>query len=127
MKTTIMTFAAAATLALTAGGAFAQDAMDHGKMGKMAMGGGSHMDMADKDFMSAMQKMHKEMMTAKGRDVDTTFARKMIQHHQGAIAMSRIELEHGSDAQAKQVAQKTIDENTKGIAELQAWLRQHGG
>ena len=127
MKTKIMTFAAAATLALAAGGAFAQGAMDHGKMGKMAMGGGSRMALADKDFMSAMQKMQKDMMAAKGGDVDATFARKMIQHHEGAIAMARIELQHGSDAQAKRLAQQTIDENTKGIAGLQAWLRQHGG
>jgi uncharacterized protein (DUF305 family) len=77
--------------------------------------------------MAAMKTMDKAMMAAKGSTPDVTFARKMIAHHQGAIAMARIELEHGMDADAKRLAQQTIDENTKGIADLQAFLRAHGG
>lgn len=86
-----------------------------------------HNAMADKDFMSAMQAMDKKMMAAKGPTVDAAFARKMIAHHEGAIAMARVELEHGGDAQAKKLAEKTIEENTRGIAELRGWLRQNGG
>ncbi|TAJ68790.1 MAG: DUF305 domain-containing protein [Phenylobacterium sp.] len=119
--------AAAAALTLGAGAAGAQPPMDHSKMAHDAKGAGPHRAMADKAFMMSMQNMDKAMMAAKGATVDATFAKKMIAHHEGAIAMARVELEHGGDAQAKQLAQKTIDENTRGIAELRDWLRQHGG
>lgn len=131
MKTTPR-LAAAAVLSLAASAAWAQPPMDHGKMdhskmGHGAKGTGSHHAMADKAFMMSMQKMDKAMVAAKGSTVDATFAKKMIAHHEGAIAMARVELEHGGDAQAQQLAQKTIDENTRGIAELRDWLRAHGG
>lgn len=88
---------------------------------------GDHNMMAMNDYMAAMKKMDQAMMTAKGATPDQTFARKMIVHHQGAIEMSQIQLRHGTDAEAKRMAQKTIDENTKGIAELERWLKSHGG
>jgi uncharacterized protein (DUF305 family) len=110
--------AAASAALLIAGSASAQPA------GGATQG---HNMAAMKDFDAAMSKMNKDMMAAMGKTMDATFARKMIAHHQGAIDMARIELQHGSDAEAKRMAQKTIDENTKGIAELQGWLRAHGG
>jgi uncharacterized protein (DUF305 family) len=124
--------AASAVLSLAAGAAWAHPPGDHekmppGKMGHDAKGAGGHHMMADQAFMTSMQAMHKSMTAAKGATVDATFAKKMIAHHEGAIAMARIELEHGADAQAKQLAQKTLDENTRGIAALRDWLRAHGG
>jgi len=119
--------AAAAALSLGAGVALAQPPADHSKMAHDTKGAGPHKAMADKAFMTSMQAMDKAMMAAKAPTVDATFAKKMIAHHEGAIAMARIELEHGGDAQAKQMAQKIIDESTRGIAELRDWLRQHGG
>ena len=88
---------------------------------------GDHNMMAMNDYMAAMKKMDQAMMTAKGATPDQTFARKMIAHHRGAIDMAQIQLRHGTDAEAKRLAQKTIDENTKGIAELETWLKAHGG
>ena len=130
--TTSRILAAAAALALCGSAAWAHppedhSKMDHGKMAQEAPGGGPHRAMADKGFMSAMQAMDKKMMAAKGSTVDAAFAQKMIAHHEGAIAMARVQLEHGGDAQAKRLAEKTIEENTRGIAELRDWLRQHGG
>lgn len=132
MTKTLTALFAVSSLAL-AGVATAQPA-DHDKMpgmksGHMAMAGmkGGHMSMADHDFMASMKKMDHAMMSAKGDSVDAMFARKMIAHHQGAIDMAKVELEHGTDAQAKQQAQKTIEENTRGIQELQDWLKAHGG
>lgn len=46
-------------------------------------------------------------------------------HHQGAIDMARIELEHGKDPDLKAMAQKVIDEQTKEIQQLQDWMKQH--
>jgi uncharacterized protein (DUF305 family) len=94
---------------------------------KEMKGMANHNQMAMHADMAAMKTMDQAMMAAKGSTADVTFARKMIAHHEGAIAMARIELEHGMDADAKRLAQQTIDENTKGIADLRAFLQGHGG
>jgi uncharacterized protein (DUF305 family) len=49
----------------------------------------------------------------------------MIAHHQGAIDMAEFELKHGTDADAKRLAQQTLDGTTKGIADRSAWLKAH--
>lgn len=105
----------------------AMKGMDHSAMPAMKGMKGDHNMMAMNDYMAAMKKMDQAMMSAKGATPDAMFARKMIAHHQGAIDMAQIQLRHGADADAKKIAQKTIDENTKGKAELEAWLKSHGG
>lgn len=140
MRKTIVIFAAASALALSAAAAGAQTpqgdmkgmkGMDHGTMPGMAhsdmKGMGDHNMMAMHEDMSAMKKMDKAMMAAKGATPDVAFARKMLAHHQGAIDMARIELKHGTDAEAKRMAQQMIDDQTKSKAELEAWLKTHGG
>ena len=77
------------------------------------------------EFMAAMKTMDDAMMKASGPTVDAMFAQMMIAHHQGAIDMAKVELTRGSDDNAKKIAHETIDENAKGIAELQAWLDAH--
>lgn len=54
-----------------------------------------------------------------------TWVRKMIEHHRGAIAMSRIVLRDTKDAQVRTMATKAITEPTRGVGELQGWLRGH--
>ena len=122
--------AATAILALGAAFASAQSSegakpgMDHSAMPAMK---GDHAMLAMDDYKAAMKKMDDAMMSAQGSTTDALFARKMIAHHQGAIDMAQIQLKHGSDADAKRIAQKTIDENTKSQAELRDWLKSHGG
>ena len=140
MRTPTLLLAAISALALSVGAASAQTApgdmknmkgMDHGSMPGMAKGGkkgmGDQSMMAMHEDMTAMKKMDKAMMAAKGATPDVAFARKMLAHHQGAIEMAQIELKHGTDAEAKRMAQKMIDDQTKSQAELQAWLKTHGG
>lgn len=88
---------------------------------------GDHAMKAMDEYKAAMKTMDDAMMAAQGSTPDEVFARKMIAHHQGAIDMAQIQLKHGSDADAKRIAQKTIDENTKSKAELQDWLKAHRG
>lgn len=90
--------------------------MDHSKMQN---------DSAN-PYMHDEMDMHQKMMSAKGADASETWTRKMIEHHRGAIAMSRTALAKAADAKTKQYAQKAITAQTKEIAELQAWLRSHG-
>jgi uncharacterized protein (DUF305 family) len=74
----------------------------------------------------AEMDMHKKMMSAIGADATETWARKMVEHHRGAIAMSRIVLRDTRDAKIRAMATKAISEQTREIGELNAWLGSHG-
>lgn len=98
--------------------------MDHSKMGPAEH---ARMMGANNPYMQAEMDMHHRMMKATGSNADIMWARKMIEHHQGAIDMSRVLLAQGKDAEAKRNAQATIDSQQKEIAKLQDWLKRHGG
>lgn len=55
-------------------------------------------------------------------DADVAFVCGMIAHHQGAIDMSKVELEHGDNAWAKEMAQTIIDAQMQEIADMTKWL-----
>lgn len=99
-------------------------AQQHGQMDHGAMQHGM-MNMPKTPYSDAEMKMSHEMMMATGKDASHTWAKKMIEHHEGAIAMSRIVLQNSKDAEIRRMAQKTIEENTKGVAGLRAWLSKH--
>lgn len=77
-------------------------------------------------YPPAEMDMHKKMMSAVGADATETWVRKMVEHHRGAIAMSRIVLKDTRDAKVRAMATKAIAEQTREIGELNAWLRSHG-
>lgn len=99
--------------------------MDHSKMGGMNGGDMSKM-MAGNPYGQAKMDMHQKMMAAKQGDAAEMWTRKMIEHHRGAVAMSRVAVRDAKDAQTRQMAQMTITKQEKDIAELQAWLSKHG-
>ncbi|MFM1960385.1 MAG: hypothetical protein RL588_1902 [Pseudomonadota bacterium] len=66
--------------------------------------------------------MSQKMMAATGADADQIWASKMIEHHQGSIDMSKRVLQDAKDPEIRRMAQKTIDMQTKEIAELQSKL-----
>lgn len=91
-----------------------------GGMGDMDM---SAMDEAHKAYMTRMMKMHPAMMQGMmAEDPDVAFACGMIAHHQGAIDMAEVELKHGDNDEAKKMAQKIIDDQTREIGEFKQWL-----
>ncbi len=53
-------------------------------------------------------------------DIDSEFARLMIDHHKQAIELSKIEVEKGSDTDMKALAKKIIDDNEKQISQLKS-------
>ena len=110
--------------------------MDPGmKMGPGMKKGG---DMAGMDHMAMMKNtpanpyaeasmaMQHRMMMASGADASETFTRKMIEHHRGAIAMSKIAVAKAQDKETREIAQKYVMMQEKDIAELEAWLSKHG-
>ncbi|MEA1085051.1 MULTISPECIES: DUF305 domain-containing protein [Sphingomonas] len=116
-------FAILATPALAQQGGM--QGMDHSQMKGM-----NHDDMATmmagNPYGQAEMDMHQKMMAAKQGDPSEMWTRKMIEHHRGAITMSRVAVRDAKDAETRQMAQMTITKQEKDIAELQAWLRKHG-
>lgn len=77
-------------------------------------------------FEQANEKMMQDMMVAPTGDADVDFVRMMIPHHQGAIDMARIELDHGKSQVLRDMAQQIITAQEAEIAVLQQWLKDHG-
>ena len=77
-------------------------------------------------YHAAEMEMHMKMMAAKAGDASEMWTRKMIEHHRGAIAMSRVALTAAIDAPTRRMAQMTIDMQAKDVAELQGMLRTMG-
>lgn len=119
----------AASLACMGAPLFAQSGghqgMDRTKQGMMQHGMMMKNTPAN-PYAEAEMRMNHKMMEAAGSDATETWVRKMIEHHRGAIEMSRILIAKSSDAQAKAQAQKSITEQERGIVELQDWLKRHG-
>lgn len=122
------------TLAL-AGPAAAQDS-DHGTMDHDSMGHGS-MDKSmepkgdtgpsSKAFAAANAKMHAAMDITFTGNADIDFVRGMIAHHQGAIDMAKVELEHGKDAELRKLAEEIIAAQEGEISMMKDWLARNGG
>src|SRR3546814_244042 len=69
--------------------------------------------------------MHAGMAAPVSGGADRDFVTGMIPHHQGAIDMARIVLEHGQDPQLRALARDIIDAQSEEIAVLEAWLAGH--
>ncbi|MGE5498909.1 MAG: DUF305 domain-containing protein, partial [Syntrophothermus sp.] len=90
----------------------------------------SHESMSQQDkkghagMMNDMQQMQKKMSGIKMTgDPDHDFAVMMIEHHKGAVNMSKKEVSSGSESQVKSIAHKVITDQNREIKELQAFVK----
>jgi len=80
----------------------------------------------DNQMMAIMHQMMSEMMAVQpSNDPDNDFATMMRLHHQGAIDMSKLELQSGNDAAMKELAEMIITAQEEEIAQLTSFLSAH--
>lgn len=74
---------------------------------------------------SGMMKGMKEMdaMNTTG-NVDRDFAMMMKMHHQQALDMAKIEVDHGKSAEMKAMAKKIMEAQKREIAQFDKWLQK---
>lgn len=77
-------------------------------------------------YQAASDRMHEDMAMAFTGNPDVDFAQGMIPHHEGAIAMAEVVLEHGEDGEIRQLAEDIIAAQESEIAFLKAWLAREG-
>ena len=76
-------------------------------------------------FRAANTKMHEAMSIPYSGNADVDFIRGMIPHHQGAIDMAKIVLQHGKDPAVKKLAREIIKAQESEIAMMQGWLKKN--
>jgi uncharacterized protein (DUF305 family) len=138
-RTTLIAAAIAATLGAGAF-AIAQEAkptMDHSimedmdpammqSMMKMMMGEPKgDQSPSSKAYAKANAAMHEAMNIEFSGNADVDFAKGMIAHHEGAIAMSKVVLEFGKDAEMKKLAEAIIAAQGPEIEQMKAWLAKN--
>lgn len=76
---------------------------------------------ATRGYKAAMMGMMESAPAYVG-DPDVDFMKQMRGHHVAAVAMARVELAQGQNAEAKALAQEIITAQEREIAVIDAWL-----
>jgi len=95
---------------------------DSAELQKWVQAHGGHAGGSVNPFAQVEEQMSQRMMAATGATPDETWARKMIEHHQGALDMSKRVLQDAKDPEIRRMAQKTIDMQSKDVETLRSRL-----
>lgn len=105
--------------------ALAQETDHSGHQGMTTSAPSGDQGAASKAFAEANAKMHGAMDIPFTGNADVDFVRGMIGHHQGAIDMAKIELEHGKDPEIRKLAEEVIAAQEGEIKMMEAWLAKN--
>lgn len=79
-----------------------------------------------KGYVDASAQMHDGMgATQYTGNADVDFIAGMIPHHQGAVDMAKVVLQHGKDPEVRTLAEKVIAAQEAEIAWMQDWLAKN--
>ena len=110
--------------------ALAQDgggmAMMHEMDGMMMMMAPEGASAATQGSIDAMNGMSAGMMMGFTGDADVDFIKGMIPHHQGAVDAAKVELQYGTDPEARAFAEKVIAAQEAEIKWMTEWLAARG-
>jgi uncharacterized protein (DUF305 family) len=130
---TKFTFLAATLATVLTGPVLAQGAAQPPAMGSqpgaatpgtsrsMQMAPGAAQGPSPPGYMAAMDRMMRETPPLTG-DADRDFAAQMIPHHQAAVDMARVELQHGRDSDMRKMAEEVIAAQEREIAQFRSFL-----
>jgi len=75
-----------------------------------------------REFMAINDWMHEAMNIEFTGDADVDFMRGMIPHHQAAVEMALVVLDHGTDPEVRALAEAIIAAQNDEIEMMQRWL-----
>jgi uncharacterized protein (DUF305 family) len=111
--------------AVALGGALIAQTMDHSGHNMAGHSMTGQESPATLAYMEANAKMHTDMAIEFTGDADVDFIAGMIPHHQGAVEMAKIVLEHGKDPEVRKLAEGIIAAQETEIAWMTDWLAKN--
>lgn len=77
-------------------------------------------------FQAADKSMMQKMAAPYTGDTDKDFVAHMMPHHEGAVAMAKIQLQYGKDPALKRLAREIVRSQDREITFMKKWQAQHG-